>query len=79
MKVVAQQLVFESTGRIVRPYAGVVGLGDNDFIGGGFDQEFESFTVPNGPEEGGALNDAERRELAEHMIAAWTKIRDEAR
>lgn len=56
---------FDDTGRDEYAYAGVIGLSPNGTVHTGYDDEMYSDLSP-----------AERKELADHMIAQWTKFRD---
>lgn len=79
MKFTPSTVTLACSGRTVSAYAGVLGLGPDGFIGGGFDSTlYDPNADPDSLQEGDNLSNAERLELAVHMIAAWTKVRDEA-
>ena len=80
MKFTPNTVTFACSGRTVSAYAGVLGLGPDGFIGGGFDSTlFEPHADEDTLTREENLTAAEREELAEFMIAAWSEVWERAR
>jgi hypothetical protein len=63
--------LFFSSGKVVKAYAGVIGLSpDCERAYGGYDQDIH--------EENDELTSDEKIELADYMIGQWQKFKDNA-
>lgn len=67
MKLIDNGVLYESTGRDEYVYSGIVGLGPDGGVYGGYDDFIGHFST---------LDPQERKELAQFMIDQWTKVRD---
>jgi hypothetical protein len=73
--------VLESSGRALYAHAGIIGIDDAGSVFQGFDGTIETYDYresyinegPGSPPDPPPLTDAERRELAEEMVARWKK------
>ena len=59
--------VFLCTGRVVYAHCGIIGLCEDMEVSEGYDGDFS---------DGEQLVGAEREELADYMIALWTRYRE---
>ena len=69
-----------STGKVIDPYQGFIGLNDKGQVSGGYDCYYttQKEVDENGGEEVGLVPDLtneEAIELADYMIELWTKFR----
>ena len=70
MKIEGDDLVF-SSGNTLYANCGIVGLGPGGRIGGGYDG-----MIHEPDDVAPYLSNDDLRELADHMVAAWTALRE---